>query len=227
MDLVYFQGCGLGLGIRICFLIISAETSAQIASVHPVLPNKRLLNLAFEVSRGGWGRQCPKHARDGPSHWWPAHPSPSRRVGFAVHCGEQASDSRSSRAVRRRARTCDRAPLQADVDVGQEECWRGAVAIGLRSRPAGTEKTSPPPRKAVRAGARGNGPERMGTSDSWAGRRRSRGVCVTDVCIQETSISKFRYWQMLLRYLYTISKLCALISNFGFFDIGVSLPGLL
>jgi hypothetical protein len=28
---------------------------------------------------------------------------------------------------------------------------------------------------------------------------------------------------MLLRYLYTISKLCALISNFVFFDIGVSL----
>ena len=28
---------------------------------------------------------------------------------------------------------------------------------------------------------------------------------------------------MLLRYLYTISKLCASISNFVFFDIGVSL----
>jgi hypothetical protein len=32
---------------------------------------------------------------------------------------------------------------------------------------------------------------------------------------------------MLLRYLNTISKLCASISNFVFFDIGVSLPGLL
>jgi hypothetical protein len=37
-------------------------------------------------------------------------------------------------------------------------------------------------------------------------------------------ISKIsRYLQMLLRYLYTISKFCASMSNFVFFDIGVSL----